>query len=273
MFMKIGIVGTGKVGTTLGIALERTGHAVMSAPSRDIDLVQKLADQAEVLFLTVSDDAVADVAARIRPQPGAGVVHCSGSLALDALATLPRGVRTASFHPLQMFADVQSALESLPGTTVFLEGDDTLVNELETLALQIKTVPVRLRVSNRALYHAAGNYAGPFVIALLREAAKLWSHLGLTEEQTIRALAPLIRGTLAGVEKTGLAQGMGGPVARGDSRTIERHLEAFRTNAPDQISLYRTLCERTIPLALERGTLQPEAAQRIKHLLEFGPLP
>jgi predicted short-subunit dehydrogenase-like oxidoreductase (DUF2520 family) len=270
--MNIGIVGTGKVGTTLGIAFEGAGYNVISASSRNVELAQKATDQAEILFLTVSDDAIADVASRIRPRPGMGVVHCSGSLTLDVLTTLVKGVRIASFHPLQMFADVQSALDSLRGTTVTLEGDDSLVLELERLALQIKTIPIRLRVPNRALYHAAVNYAGPFVIALLREAVKLWNHVGLTEEQTLRALLPLIRGTLAGVEKTGLVQGMGGAVARGDCRTIERHLEAFRTTAPDQLSLYRVLCARTIPLALERGTLRPEAAHRIKHLLESGPI-
>src|SRR5262245_43837023 len=267
--MKIGIVGIGKVGTTLGIAFERAGHVVTSASSRNVELSQRVADQAEILFLTVSDDAVAEVCARVRPLPGAGVVHCSGSLSLDALATAARqGARIASFHPLQMFANVESALDSLSETTVVLEGDDTLLNELEKLALQIQATPFRLRVSNRALYHAAINNAGPFVIALLREAAKLWNHLGLTEEQTVRALIPLIRGTLAGVEKAGLAQGMGGPVARGDYRTIERHVEALRATAPDQLSLYRALCERTIPLALERSTLGPEQAERIRHILE-----
>jgi predicted short-subunit dehydrogenase-like oxidoreductase (DUF2520 family) len=267
--MKIGIVGTGKVGTTLSIAFEHAGHSVISGSSRDADLVQKITDQAEILFLTVSDDAVAEVVGRIRSRSGVGLVHCSGSLGLDVFAAHRlQGARVASFHPVQMFADVDSTLASLPGTTVVLEGEETLLSELETLALQIRTTPLRLRLSNRALYHSGVNYAGPFVIALLREASKLWAHVGFTEEQTVRALIPLIRGTLAGVEKTGLAQGMGGPVSRGDCKTIERHMGALRTSAPDQFDLYRALCLRTIPLGLERGSLRPESAERIERMLK-----
>jgi len=264
----IGIVGTGKVGTTFAIAFQQCGHRVLSASSRATDLAQKVADSADIVFLTVSDDAVQEVASRIRWRARVGVVHCSGVLDLDALASATaQKARVAALHPLQMFADVESALQSLPESTFVLEGEESLVVQLEELTRQVHATPLRLQIRNRGLYHASVNYAGPFVIALLREAAKLWNCLGLTEEQALRALLPLIRGTLTGVQAAGLAAGMGGPVARGDSRTIERHLRALQEKAPHQLDLYRVLCERTIPLALERRTLGQEAADRIRQLL------
>lgn len=268
--VKHGIVGTGKVGTTLGMAFERAGHTVVRASSRNRELSQKVADESDIVFLTVSDDAIADVAAEIQWRAGIGVVHCSGSLDLDVLApAAAQQARVASFHPVQMFADVHSALHSLPETTVVLDGADSLLDQLEALTRQIQATPLRLQIRNRALYHTADNYAGPFVIALLREAATLWNHVGVPEEQTLRTLIPLIRSTLTGVQAAGLAAGMGGPVARGSRRTIERHIRAFLKSAPDQLNLYCVLCERTIPLARERGTLSPEAANHIRELVTF----
>lgn len=267
--MNLAIVGTGKVGTTLGIAFERAGHRVTSVSSRDLKLAQKAVDAADIVFLSVSDAAVASVAAQLQWRAAVGVVHCSGSLDVATLAVAAaHGARTASFHPVQMFAEVQSALASLPETTVVLDGDASLLDELESLSRQIHATPLRLQLSNRALYHAAVNYAGPFVVALLREASTLWSRLGVSEEQTLRALIPLIRSTLNAVEAVGLAAGMGGAVARGDTRTIAGHVSAFREGAPDQLELYCALQQRVIPLALERGSLTPEGGRDIRQLLQ-----
>jgi predicted short-subunit dehydrogenase-like oxidoreductase (DUF2520 family) len=61
---------------------------------------------------------------------------------------------------------------------------------------------------------------------------------------------------------------MGGCVARGDAGTVQRHLEALDEFSPAQAALYRQLARRTIPLAVERGTLSAERAERIGALLD-----
>jgi predicted short-subunit dehydrogenase-like oxidoreductase (DUF2520 family) len=80
-------------------------------------------------------------------------------------------------------------------------------------------------------------------------------------------MVPLLRGTLAAVLDGGLAQGMGGCVARGDVGTIAKHpaaLDAFSTPAG---ALYRELALRTVPLGIKRGTLSAERAVEINELL------
>ncbi len=123
------------------------------------------------------------------------------------------------------------------------------------------------------MYHASAYYVGPFLIALMQEAAAIWRELGLSEREAIDALAPLLHGTVAAVMEGGLAAGMGGCVARGDVGTVERHVAALDAFAPEMGALYRQLARRTIPLGLARGTLSPAAGDRIRAALEPASLP
>ena len=77
-----------------------------------------------------------------------------------------------------------------------------------------------------------------------------------------------IRGTADNVERLGAAGGLGSAIARGDAGTVRRHLDVLARVAPDSLELYRILSLRTIPLALAKGTLKPEAAKEITALLE-----
>ncbi|WP_283811350.1 DUF2520 domain-containing protein [Bradyrhizobium uaiense] len=73
-------------------------------------------------------------------------------------------------------------------------------------------------------------------------------------------MMPLLRGTVAAVLDGGLANGMGGCVARGDVGTILKHLRALG-------ALYRELALRNVPLGIERGTLSAPRAAEIEKLL------
>jgi len=92
--------------------------------------------------------------------------------------------------------------------------------------------------------------------------------LGIAEADALAALLPLLRGTADNVEKLGAAGGLGSAIARGDAGTIRRHLDVLAREAPDSLELYRILSLRSIPLALAKGTLKPEAAKEITALLE-----
>lgn len=172
---------------------------------------------------------------------------------------------------MQMFADVEVALASLPGTTITIVGDAPLVAQLDAMARALGGRPLPLPPGNRALYHASAPFVGPFTIALLREASRLWQTFGVSEADALAALLPFLRGTIASIERAGLAGGMGGPVSRGDSGTIARHLAALAETMPDVLPLYRALSLRTIPLAIERGSLTEAQATVIRDLLMPDP--
>jgi len=83
-------------------------------------------------------------------------------------------------------------------------------------------------------------------------------------------MMPLLRGTVAAVLDGGLANGMGGCVARGDVGTILKHLEALDRRFPSSGALYRELALRNVPLGIERGTLSFSAWGRDSRICFCG---
>src|SRR5229473_989914 len=281
--LRLGFVGAGRVGTGLATGFAHAAMDVVAIASRKIASAQKLAkrvprarvcaaqevaDRVDLVFLTVPDDAIEAAASGIRWRPGSACVHCSGAAELDALRkAVADGALAGGFHPLHMFGDAGESPGALAGCAIALAGPDALVDRLVRLARVLDAKPLRLPEGGRALYHAAANFSGAFVIALIQETIALWGKLGVPEAAALAALLPLLRGTVDNVERLGAAGGLGSAVARGDLGTLRRHLDALARNAPDSLELYRILSLRTIPLALAKGTLKPETAKEITTLL------
>jgi len=281
--LKLGFIGAGRAGTGLATGFAHAGRDVVAVASRSIASAQALvkrvrgaracapqevADRADLVFLTVPDDAIEPVASSIRWRAGAACVHCSGAADLDTLKKAAAdGALTGGFHPLHMFGEPGESPGALAGCAIALAGPDALLKKLERLARSLGAKPLRLPEGGRALYHAAANFSGAFVIALIQETIALWKKLGIAEADALAALLPLLRGTVDNVERLGAAGGLGSAVARGDLGTIRRHLDVLGKTAPDSLELYRILSLRTIPLALAKGTLKAETAREITALL------
>jgi len=278
----LGFIGAGRVGTGLASGFARAGVHVVAIASRTIASAQKLAkrvrgaracapqdvaDRADIAFLTVPDDAIEAVASSVTWRAGSACVHCSGAADLDVLRkAVADGALAGGFHPLHMFGEAGDP-GALAGCAIALAGSDALVRRLARLARALGAKPLRLPEGGRALYHAAANFSGAFVIALMHETIALWGKLGIADADALAALLPLLRGTADNVEKLGAAGGLGSAIARGDASTIRRHLDVLAKEAPDSLEIYRILSLRTIPLALAKGTLKPEAAKEIAALL------
>lgn len=281
--LTLAFIGAGRVGTGLALSFARSGRSVAAVASRSIASARRLArrvpgaravssfqeaaDRADIVFLTVPDDAIEAVASSIRWREGAACVHCSGAGDLDLLGKAAlQGALVGGFHPLHMFGEIGPV--DLRGCAVAVAGAEPLAAKLGRLARAIGARPLRLPESGRALYHAAANFSGAFVVALIGETIALWKELGFAEGDALRALLPLLRGSADNVEKLGAAGALGSVIARGDVGTVRRHLDALARTAPESLELYRLLSLRTIPLALAKGTLEPAAAREIEALLK-----
>src|SRR6266536_526265 len=277
--LKLGFIGAGRAGTGLAAGFARAGRDVVAVASRSIASAQGRVKRVRGAGAgaaairrpapaTESRPARATPAASIRWRAGSACVHCSGAADLDALKKAAAdGALTGGFHPLHMFGEPGQSPDALAGCAIALAGPDALLKKLERLARSLGAKPLRLPEGGRALYHAAANFSGAFVIALVQETIALWKKLGIAEADALAALLPLLRGTVDNVERLGAAGGLGSAVARGDVGTIRRHLDALAESAPDSLELYRILSLRTIPLALAKGTLKPETAKEIAALL------
>ncbi len=277
----IGIVGAGAVGSALGVALTRAGWPITAVASRDpvrrerfrelvggtraFAEVTPLLDEVELIILAVPDDVIEPLARGIRLYSGQALVHTSGALGSEVLEpAMAAGTQVGSFHPLVAFADLERAVAAFHGATIAVEGDDQLVGLLAEMATAIGGSPVRLLPGTKAAYHAAAVLAAGGFIALLDAIAELGRVAGLDEAGSLTVYGPLIEQTLGNARALGIRAALTGPTTRGDVGTLEAHLAELAAHAPDVMPLYRAAAEREIALAVGRGALTPEVAERMR---------
>jgi len=283
----IAIIGLGRVGSAMGLLLRSSGYPIVAISDISKDTAERgheytggtfhedpsaAAVSAECVVITTSDDAIASVCERIAGAgavgPGKKVVHMSGAGGLDLLAAASRqGASVASIHPIQAFANVKSAIASIPGSTFGITADDAIRDWAVRLVLDIGGVPFFVPDDRKALYHAAACIASNYLVTLMHMVVEIGRILGIGERETIEAYWPLVRGTIRNIEEYGTVQALTGPVARGDGGTVERHLKAFDELIPRYLDAYRELGKITVDMALEKRTVTPEKAEIIRSLL------
>jgi len=282
--IKTGFIGAGTTGTALAVRLSQNGYPVVAVSSRTLSSAQKLAglvpnchvchtaqelaDAAELVFITTPDDVIAQVCSEVQWLEGQSVLHCSGAHSVDILETAKKlGAAVGSFHPLQTFADVNQAIENLPGSTFALEAEEQLMSTLKELTSLLNGSWVELKPGDKVLYHAAAVFACNYLVTLVKLALDLWQDFGTSQKEATMALLPLLRGTINNIDNVGLPDCLTGPVARGDLGTIGRHLSALEAKSPSLLNTYKELGFQTIPIALAKGKVNEQKAEEMKALL------
>ena len=87
------------------------------------------------------------------------------------------------------------------------------------------------------------------------------------DEDAVRSLLPLVQGTLENISRVGLPQALTGPIARGDSATVERHLAALRERVPTLVPVYAAAGRHAAEVAREKGEADPAGLARIERTL------
>ena len=105
---------------------------------------------------------------------------------------------------------------------------------------------------DRELYHAAGSIDSNDLVALLTLSVDLLERAGLERRAALRALVPLMRGTLDQIETLGPARALTGPVVRGDVATLDAHLARLSRVSPAGARVHRLLSHGLIDLAGDR---------------------
>ena len=262
----VGIIGPGRAGLGLGLALQSAGFRVLGVHGRRWKKVPRalslsvgvappwLADAAVVL-LAVRDDSLGPLVEQLRRQPlrrGVVLLHLSGACTSDVLAPLRRkGARIGSMHPLMtVSADPRRASRHFRGATFAVEGDAAAVRPARLMARALGATPVVIRKRDKARYHAGAVFASNYVVVLLDAAQRLLVKSGFTERAARKALAPLTAASVENEAESGAEAALTGPIMRGDADTLKRHLA---TLDGDTRALYGALGVATVKLATRAG--------------------
>jgi predicted short-subunit dehydrogenase-like oxidoreductase (DUF2520 family) len=232
---RVRIIGPGRAGTSFATALSRAGWDVLPILGRDDDLGGAAADTDLVLIAT-PDHAIADTSSAIDGTDAAVIAHVSGSAGLHPLAKHPR---RAVLHPLVALPDAERGAERLVGAWFGIaDAGDPMVAEV---VASLRGRVVHVAETEWARYHAAAVIASNHLVALLGQAERVASSVGAP----IEAFLDLARGSLADVAALGPRAALTGPVRRGDTATVARHLDAL---PPEERAAYEAMAEEAARL-------------------------
>jgi predicted short-subunit dehydrogenase-like oxidoreductase (DUF2520 family) len=286
--IKIGFIGAGRLGSSLALLLSKKSYQITAVYSRShssslkmsesikgchiCSSGQDLAEKAELVFITTPDDVITSISDSIKWQPGQMAVHCSGVDSLDLLASAHKdGALTGVFHPLQTFTNSEQALENIKGSTFTIEAPEPLLGKLKKIAYDLGGRWIEIKSEDKVIYHTAAVFACNYLVTLMKVSTDLWQTFGISPRQSIQALLPLVKGTINNIETVGLPDCLTGPIARGDTGTIIKHINALSKKAPHLISTYKELALKTIPIALDKGGINKSQALNLKAILTKEP--
>ena len=281
------IVGCGKVGTALAIFLTRAGYRSAGFASKSLSSAKHVADivlsdhfsdvpwditrHADVVFITTPDSAIEDTCNTISQNTGfadnAVVLHCSGALASSVLSSVKTcGAWIGSMHPLQSFASADHKTNPFQGIIVSLEGEAPAVNTAKKISADLGGTVVTLLTEAKTLYHASAVVASNYLVTLLDLAVRLIEEAGVNRQDAFNLLKPLIEGTLSNIGNVGVQKALTGPIARGDIKTVEKHIEEIGSKRPELLSLYKMLAFYTIDIAAAGDSILESSIKELKRI-------
>ena len=286
--LAVGVVGAGRVGTALAVALSRAGHRVVAVsalseaslrrieralPGTAVRPPEDVIASADLILLTVPDDVlpglVAGLAVTGVPLAGRMLAHASGRHGLAVLEpAVRRGALPLALHPVMTFTGRPDDVDRLAGISFGVTAPPQLRTAAEALVLEMGGEPVFIAEETRGLYHAAIAGAANHLVTLVVQGCDLLAAAGVAEPA--RLLGPLLSAALDNSLRLGDAA-LTGPVARGDADTVASHLAALRAAAPQTLPAYLALARLTADRALAAGTLAAPDAQRLLDVLAEAP--
>ena len=265
--MKVGFIGAGKVGCSLGKLFAETQHNLTGYYSRSSSSAESAAEftnstyfqnledliqDSDTVFITVPDDAITAVWEQIKHMSIAGkmICHCSGSLSSEIFRDIKEtGAYGFSVHPLLAVSDRYTSYQELPKALFTIEGNANHIGDIEALLTASDLQSARLSADVKTRYHGAAVLCSNLVVALVQAAEDELRICGFSEEQLADAIAPLLLGNVNKVLSVGTKAALTGPIERNDVGTVKKHLDTFEGIDRE---IYRVLSKKTCEIAKDK---------------------
>jgi len=265
--LRISIIGAGRMGTALGLALRRAGYRIEAVVTKNLPSARRAAkligrgatalaerqldnaptetvrriSESDLLLISTPDDVLDAVAERLaatirrartdRRKTQRIALHTSGAVSSDVLAQMRAiGFSVGSLHPLVSVADATTAQNHFRGAHFCVEGDLAGARIARSLVTDLGGHSFTISSEAKPLYHAAAAISSGHVVALFDLAIEMLAECGLTKRHAQQILAPLLTSTAANLSAKSPTEALTGPFARGDVATIGKHLAAMKAN-------------------------------------------
>lgn len=228
------------------------------------------------ILIATPDDQVKKVCSqvfdKIKLQKEKYVFYFSGSKPLEVVEPARKaGAFIGCMHPIKSFASPSQAAKTMTGTIfglTFTEAEAGRV--LKVLVEKLQGNYMEVKDSKKTLYHAACCVASNYLVALLDYSLSLVTSIGIEPGLATKALLSLSAGTLDNIEKLGTKKALTGPIARGDTGTIEEHLEQIG-QCGCQKDIYLVMGKKSADIAYGNKWLSGEKYKLLNSILEDSP--
>ncbi|AZR74654.1 hypothetical protein BBF96_15505 [Anoxybacter fermentans] len=265
------LIGPGRVGTALSYLLQERGYILRTVVGRsdkslnraklflrgEITFTKDLAElpnDLNFIILGVKDDGIEEVVHSLwyknLLKTQQVLIHLSGVLPSDVgqLSEMPE-IGRLSLHPLQAVADVETGIGKLTQSVWSMEGNDKGIILGEELLGVLSVRWLKISKEQKPLYHAAACVVSNYLVTLMQQGIEMLKKVGFSPELAQEALFPLIEGTVLNLKEKPPCEALTGPIARGDSYTIAKHIQAISKVNHQWLELYRILGSATLQYA------------------------
>lgn len=283
--MKVGFIGAGVVGTSLGFLLSENGANVSGFLSKSFESAQKAAmltntqtfrsyeeilKNTDVVIISTNDSSISDVVNELldckNMIEGKVFAHLSGAVSIDILYPLKCELaHTMVMHPIQTCPSFDAAINLLPKCYFTLEGDEQALNCGKSIVEKIGAKFIVLNNINKPLYHAACVAVSNYLVALMKFGDELLKESGFPYSEYPDALIPLMEGTLKNLKEKGVLASLTGPIARGDINTVKLHIQNIKDK--NLIKLYKALGRMALEIARSKASLCREKYLELEGIL------
>lgn len=192
----------------------------------------------------------------------------SGALGSAVLgAARDAGAIVLSVHPLQSFAGEEQAVRNLPGSVFSIEGDERGYEDARRIVEALGGEYFFISAAAKPLYHAAACVVSNYLVTVIDLGLGLMEAAGIPRRQALKAVLPLVQGTVANIATVGIPAALTGPIARGDAATVQAHLAAMQDLYPQALPLYALLGEHAAQVAEAKGTIDAQMRRHLQELL------
>jgi predicted short-subunit dehydrogenase-like oxidoreductase (DUF2520 family) len=292
------IIGAGRLGTALGIALKEAGYRVdpvvtkraatakraarlIGSPTKGLPLRKYLdsVTPAHLVIIATPDDAIAEVAAdlarvfsQVSPQEKQQkrvALHTSGALSSEVLRPLRKsGFATGSMHPLVSVSEAQAGASWLTRAYFSVEGDEPAIRSAKQIVRDLGAQSFSIDAAEKALYHAAALMASPNLTALLDIALEMLSRCGVSSTQARKVLLPLVQSTFENLANQTPKAALTGTFKRRDLATVRKHVAAIKSqDLSDALTAYAILGMHSLSLSGSGADPKAVAIQKVLNKL------
>ncbi|MEN3046602.1 MAG: DUF2520 domain-containing protein [Candidatus Hydrothermales bacterium] len=242
--LKVGIIGFGKVGSSLYDLLKDKNFKVnLFSETKKIGNLYDVVEDSEVVFICVKDDLIEERVKRIEELKNVykkHFVHMSGATPLKVLDPLKeKGNFIGKLHPLQTFPSRNK--ESFKNIYSTYSGSEETYKILKEIFKEDFKI-IKMRDEEQTLIHIACVFASNFPIYLMSKAEEILKELNFN----IEILTPIIEASYKNVMKKGAKESLTGPAKRKDFLTIKRHKKVLKDFKKDIYLIYNYLTKKIL---------------------------